>query len=182
MLQISFSGKVQSKGQTIIAIDDVSFSPERCEKIPFTTNQSKKLVILLPVLTFKDLFTRTTHTNGRRWIDTYYCIPYLCMTYHMILLRFTEIKEHVSQIMLRREITAAGLAIDKLFSWLGFLLRSISSRFVCPYFFSQDDNMDSLYAWTSSPVHARNNHHTKKYFPLCVGVVLLVLISCFVIF
>ncbi|KAL9987312.1 hypothetical protein ACROYT_G001596 [Oculina patagonica] len=41
-VSISFSGKVQSKGQTIIAIDDVSFSPERCEKIPFTTNQNDR--------------------------------------------------------------------------------------------------------------------------------------------
>ncbi|XP_078377085.1 uncharacterized protein LOC144660350 [Oculina patagonica] len=36
---ISFRGKVQSKGQTMVAIDDVSFSPEGCKEIPFTTNQ-----------------------------------------------------------------------------------------------------------------------------------------------
>lgn len=42
VLQISFSGKVQTKGPTIVAIDNVSFLPQRCEKIPFTKNQSKK--------------------------------------------------------------------------------------------------------------------------------------------
>lgn len=42
VLQISFRGKVQSKGQTIVAIDDVSFLPEWCEKIPFTRSQCKK--------------------------------------------------------------------------------------------------------------------------------------------
>ena len=42
MLQISFKGKVQSKGQAMIAIDNVSLSPESCEEIPFITKQSKK--------------------------------------------------------------------------------------------------------------------------------------------
>ena len=41
LLKISFRGTVNSSGEVMFAIDDVSFSPEKCEKIPFTDKQSR---------------------------------------------------------------------------------------------------------------------------------------------